>query len=437
MQPAQPAEKPAVSIWETTSPRRSPEPALRQNETAEICIIGAGLTGLSAALHLARKGRNVTIIEGRTVGYGGSGRNNGQVIPVLSAAEPDRIEREYGDIGARFVNLLQNSANSLFNLIRTENITCQACQTGWFQPAHSAAHMRLSESRVTAWAKRGAPATLLDHGQSAALIGSNKWFGGMFNPTGGHINPLMLSHGLADVCIKAGVKIFENTPAIKTTRSSGHWQIKTPAATLTADALLLATNAYTGAFSHSLSPVIRRSFVPITSWQLATDPMTDAQAMRILPTNAAVSDTRGDLHFFRKDSENRLITGSALMFKTMAESRLRKRIAARLTNAFPQLENPKFSHIWCGYVGITTDFFPRFHQLGPDYIGFTGYNGRGLALTIGLGIQLAEALLGAKQSDLAIPLSKPRTIALHGVVKHLAPGALAKYRYRDKRPPKI
>lgn len=433
----QPAEKPAPSIWEATSPARATRPALKGSIKANIVVIGGGLTGLSAALHLARKGHAVTLLEGKTVGFGGSGRNNGQVIPILSAAEPDRIEHEYGEIGERFVHLLQTSANTLFNLIRDQNISCEAHQTGWFQPAHSSAHMRLSDHRVTAWQKRGAPATLLDQTESKALIGSDQWFGGMFNPTGGHINPLMFTRGLADACANANVTIYENTPVTNVSRIGQNWSVKTPDATLTTSAVLLATNAYTGALSSTLAPKIRRSVVPITSWQMATEPLTNQQNASILPTNPAISDTRGDLQFFRKNAQNRLITGSALMFKTNAHARLRTYIAKRLTKTFPQLIEPKFSHIWCGYVGITTDFFPRFHQLGPNYIGFTGYNGRGLALTIPLGIQLAEALLGAKQSDLAIPLTQPNPIPFHTVAKRIAPTALAKYRWRDTRPPRL
>ncbi|MCF6314997.1 MAG: FAD-binding oxidoreductase [Marinosulfonomonas sp.] len=429
----QPAEKPAASIWEATSPARMSKPALTEPTKTEIVVIGGGLTGLSAALHLARKGHQVTLLESHTIGFGGSGRNNGQVIPVLSAAEPDRIEREYGEVGTRFVNLLQNSATTLFDLIRTENIDCEANQTGWFQPAHSAAHMRLSESRTAAWQKRSAPARLLDQNESRDLIGSDQWHGGMFNPTGGHINPLMFTRGLADTCADAGVKIHENTPVTNVSRNGQNWQLKTPDASLIAGAVLLATNAYTG----GIAPPIKRSFIPITSWQMATKPLTAKQNASILPTNPAISDTRGDLQFFRKDAGNRLITGSALMFKTNAPARLRKYIAKRLTKTFPQLPNPQFSHIWCGYVGITTDFFPRFHQLGPNYVGFAGYNGRGLALPIPLGIQPAEALLGANQSDLAIPLTKPNPIPLHTIAKHIAPAALAQYRWRDMRPPRL
>ena len=433
----QPAVQPAASIWMDSSPPRRAKAALGEATKAEIVVIGGGLTGLSAALHLARNGYQVLLLEGRTIGFGGSGRNNGQVIPILSAAEPDWIERTYGEAGERFVHLLQNSANTLFGMIRREGIDCEASQSGWFQPAHSAAHMRLSEARVTAWSKRGAPATLLNREQCSELIGSDRWYGGMFNPTGGHINPLMFTRGLADVCEKAGVTIHENTPVEEVKRACQSWLVKTPDATIIAGAVLLATNAYTGSLAAKLAPKIRRSFVPITSWQMATEPLTDEQRVSILPGNQAVSDTRGDLHFFRKDARNRLITGSALMFKTNAHARLRRHIAKRLADTFPQLPDARFSHIWCGYVGITTDFFPRFHQLGPNYIGFTGYNGRGLALTIPLGIELANALMGAGQDDLAIPLTAPRQIPFHAIGKWVAPAALVKYRYRDKRPPRL
>jgi glycine/D-amino acid oxidase-like deaminating enzyme len=403
---------------------------------AGVVVIGGGLTGLSAALTLARAGRNVTLLEGKTIGFGGSGRNNGQVIPILSAAEPDRIERDFGDIGTRFVDLLQNSADTLFNLIRDEGIDCEAVQNGWFQPAHSAAHMRLSAARVDAWQKRGAPARLLNRDEATRLIGSNAWHGGMLNPTGGHVNPLMFTRGLADVCAKAGVKIHENSPVTKVSRACRNWLVKTGNAQLHCDAILLATNAYTGALAPALAPKIRRSYVPITSWQMATRPLTATQLETILPNREAISDTRGDLHFFRLNAQNQLVTGSALMFKTNAPNRLRSYIAKRLNRAFPQLGPPEFTHIWGGFVGITIDFFPRFHRLGLNYLGFTGYNGRGLALSVPLGQQLARALMGTTQGDLAIPLTAPREIPFHAIASRVGPAALARYRLKDKRPPR-
>ena len=186
-----------LSLWQAVSPERIASSALRGQLKTEVAIVGGGFTGLSTALHLARSGRKVCVVEGRTIGWGGSGRNNGQVIPVLSAAEPDAIEQHYGQAGERLVELVRDSADYLFNLIAAENIACEAEQTGWFQPAHSAAHVQLSETRHAAWVKRGAPCQMLDGDATAKLLGSDFWYGGMLNPSGGHINPLMLARGLA------------------------------------------------------------------------------------------------------------------------------------------------------------------------------------------------------------------------------------------------
>ena len=116
-----------------TSPRRArPLRRLLKNADTEVAIIGGGYTGLSTALHLARRGRKVVLLEGRTIGWGGSGRNNGQVIPVLSASEPDTLEGHFGEAGERLVSLIRDSADYLFRLVRTEEIECEAEQTGWF-----------------------------------------------------------------------------------------------------------------------------------------------------------------------------------------------------------------------------------------------------------------------------------------------------------------
>ena len=415
------------SIWEHLAPPRKPAPKLAQALTADVVIIGGGLTGLSASYHLAKSGRQVALIESRTIGWGGSGRNNGQVIPTLAAMEPAAMESRYGEQAALFIHMVRDSAGELFDFISTHKLACDAEQTGWFQPAHSPDHLRLSEARVSAWQKYGAPVELLDKSAGDALLGSSHWHGGMLNRSGGHINPLKLSHELARLCAENGVQSFEHTPATAITPKGDGWQITTPEGEISANAVLLATNAYT---DENIEPRIARSIVPLTAYQLATEPLTEAQRAEIIPARQAISDTRGDLWYFRYTSDHRLVTGAALLLKAGAKPRLQALLKRRLETAFPSLAPLSFSHVWNGFVGITADFTPRFHELGPNYYSFTGYNGRGLALTLPIGREFANKING---QPCALPFEAPRQIPLHGVVKRVARSRLILTRLQDKQ----
>ncbi len=415
------------SIWEHLTPQRQAAPALRQAHDTDVAVIGGGLTGLSAAYHLAKSGRKVALLEGETIGWGGSGRNNGQVIPTLAAMEPAAMQARYGDHAEPFIHLVRDSAGELFDFIKAQDLDCDAEQNGWFQPAHSSAHLKLSEARVNAWQKHGAPAELLDKPAGDALLGSSHWHGGMLNPSGGHINPLKLSHELARLCLEAGVQIFEHSPATFITRKGDGWQVTAPEGTLNADAVLLATNAYT---SQNVEPRIERSVVPLTAYQLATAPLTEAQRAEIIPARQAISDTRGDLWYFRYTSDHRLVTGAALLMQIGAKPRLQALLKQRLETAFPMLTPLSFTHVWNGFVGITADFTPRFHELGPNYFAFTGYNGRGLALTLPIGRAFANKING---QPCALPFEPPREIPLHGLVKRVARSRLILTRLQDKQ----
>ncbi len=425
----------ATSIWNAVSPPREVAPPLSDSIATDIVIVGGGFVGLSSALHLAKRGRKVVVLEAGEIGSGASGRNNGQVIPVLSGAEPAAIEQRYGEVGERFVSLIRDSADYLFQIARDEKIECEAEQNGWYQPAHTEAHLRVSEWRNKAWAERGAPCRMLDRAESTALLGTDFWYGGTYNPTGGHINPLMLVHGFAKACERAGVQIFENTPAQSVEANGDGWRVKTARAEVKADAVLLASNAYSDAFSGRLIPKLAHSVVPVVSFQMATEPIDDDLRKTIMPGREAVSDTRGDLRFFRYDKRNRLVTGGALIFKHNVKNRLQHLVGGRLAEAFPALGVQKFSHIWSGYIGVTLDHFPHFHEFGPNYWGWTGCNGRGVALSVSLGREFAAAIDG--ENDHALPVSVPHAVPFHAIARRVAPIALSYYRWRDGQPPSL
>ncbi|MFD2856172.1 NAD(P)/FAD-dependent oxidoreductase [Seohaeicola zhoushanensis] len=245
------------SLWAATAPERTPNAPLSGTEETDVAVIGAGFTGLSAAIEARRRGRAVTVLEGKAAGWGASGRNNGQVIPILTSAEPDVWVSRYGEAGRRMVRLIGNSADVLFDLVREFDMKAEAEQNGWFQPAHSPGRVKLSQKRVEAWQRYGFPAELKDARQCAEMLGSEFWYGGMFNPTGGHINPLALAREMARVAEHLGAVIREQSPVTSYERVGSQWVIRTANGTLKARALILATNAYTGELVPRLAPASR------------------------------------------------------------------------------------------------------------------------------------------------------------------------------------
>jgi glycine/D-amino acid oxidase-like deaminating enzyme len=420
-----------ASLWAAATPPGPELPELVGTAAADVVVIGGGFTGLSTALHLREAGIDVAIIEAMEPGWGASGRNNGQVIPTLSRPDPEEIVARHGAAGERFVALLRDSASMLFDLTRRYQINAEQEQTGWVQPVHSPGRIRIAEQRVRQWSKYGASVELLSREQTRDMLGSDAWYGGFWNKTGGHINPLALVRGLARAVLDRGGRIYARSVATGFERRNGRWLVNTAKGEITGRALILATNAYTGEFSKSLIPEMAKEVMPVLSWQMATQPLSEAARKTIIPGRQAMSDTHGELYFARYDARNRLVTGGAVIGNKPA--RLKLIVAERLQRLWPQIGPIEFDFVWNGYVGMTTDFLPRIHRLGPDAYGWTGCNGRAVALSIALGNELSRAVRGVPEAELALPFSAPTPISAHGLLRRLAPWMLMLYRRRDAR----
>ena len=421
------------SLWAAATPPGPDLPELIGSTEADVVVIGGGFTGLSTALHLREAGVDVAIIEAMEPGWGASGRNNGQVIPTLSRPDPDDIVARHGAAGERFVALLRDSASTLFEVARRYQIQAEQEQTGWVQPVHSPGRIAIAERRVRQWSKFGAPVELLSRDQTRQMLGSDAWFGGFWNRSGGHINPLALSRGLARVVLEQGCRIYARSPAVSFERRNGRWVVKTAKGEISGRALIVATNAYTGEFSKSLMPAIAHEVMPVLSWQMATQPLSETARQTIIPGRQAMSDTHGELYFARYDARNRLVTGGAVIGPGNKPERLKLIVAERLQQLWPQIGPVEFDYVWNGYVGMTTDFLPRIHRLGRNAYGWTGCNGRAVALSIALGDELSKAVRGVPEKDLALPLSDPAPILAHGLLRRLAPLMLMLHRWRDAR----
>ncbi|HZF76002.1 MAG TPA: FAD-dependent oxidoreductase [Acetobacteraceae bacterium] len=421
------------SLWAAVTPPGPTLPRLEGGAQAEVVVIGAGFTGLSTAIHLREAGIPVSVVEAAEPGWGASGRNNGQVIPTLSRHDPEAIVARHGEAGERFVTVLRDSAGTLFDLVRRHGIAAEAEQAGWVQPVHSPGRMRVAERRVREWGSRGAPVELLDAARMRDMLGSGHWHGGWWNRSGGHVNPLALARGMAHTAVALGAQVFARSPAERIEHRDGRWHVSTPGGSVTARALVLATNAYTGEIRRDLAPDVARGVVPVLSWQMATQPISHNVAATIIPGRQSMSDTHGELYFARWDARGRLVTGGALAIPHNQAARLRPMIAARLQRLWPQIGDVSFDHVWSGNIGMTTDYFPRLHRLGPDGYAWAGCNGRAVALSIGLGREFARAVQGVPETELGLPFTETRPVPLHGIARRVAPLMLTLYRWRDSR----
>ena len=421
------------SLWAAVTPQGPELPELTGSQQADVIVIGAGFTGLSTALHLREAGVDVAVVEAVEPGWGASGRNNGQVIPTLSRPDPEDIIAKHGAVGERFVALLRDSASTLFDVVKRYTVDVEHEQAGWVQPVHSPGRIKIAERRVKQWSKFGAPVELLSREQVRDMTGSDAWYGGFWNKTGGHINPLALARGLARAALGLGARIYARSPVESFERRGDRWVVRTAKGEISSRALVVATNAYSGEFSKSLVPDIATEVMPVLSWQMSTQPLSDNIRKTIIPGRQALSDTHGELYFARYDARHRLITGGAVIGPGNKVERIKARVTERLQRLWPQIGEVTFDHVWNGYVGMTTDFLPRVHRLGPNAYGWTGCNGRAVALTIALGDQLSKAVRGVPESELALPFTEPVPIVGHAILRKLAPLMLLLYRRRDAR----
>jgi len=427
------------SLWAQTAPAAPVTNALKGDVNADVAIIGGGYTGLSCALAVAQGGAKAVVLEADVIGYGASGRNNGQVIPTLSRIDPDdvpgRIAAEAGGTakGEQLVQLVADSAKFTFELIRRHKIDCEAVQNGWVQPMHSPGRMKLAEKRVKAWGRRGAPVELLDAKGVEAITGSKFWHGGWENATGGKLNPLAYVRGLARAAIDAGAIVHTQSPVLSVERTGTAWRVATARGAVVADKVVIATHAYGDTFSSSLWPNLMQTVFPVRSHQMATQVYPDDVRANVLPEDHACSDSQGDLHFFRWDANNRLVTGAALAVPLGWRVRAAARAAERVERVFPQLGRPTFEFVWHGFVGITWDKLPHCHELAPGVLAFVGCNGRGVALATSIGSELAKTILGAKVSDLPMPFTPLDPFPAHGIARKFTSFPIILYRRRDAK----
>lgn len=420
------------SAWSASS-RQSPEIRPLAGEVrAGVAVVGAGFTGLSTAIHVHEKGGDAVVLDAGEPGWGASGRNGGQVIPGLKQ-DPTSLKATFGETrGEHLVRWAGGSADKVFDLIRRYGIECDARQQGWIQPAHAPAALETVRQRVEAWRQRGVEARELTSAETTQLVGCAEgiFHGGWLDPRGGAVHPLDYARGLARAARDLGARVFSHTRARALRRgAAGEWIIETESGTVRAERVVLATNGYTD----ELRPDLRRSLIPVYSFQIATRPLSENVRRTIFPQEHVASDTRRLLRYFRLDRDGRLLMGGRGPFSdspTFADGAGHR---AEIEKLFPQVGEPDLDYVWSGRVAITRDHLPHLHEVEPGVFAGVGFNGRGVAMGTLMGECLADLALGARSADMPLPVTPVRGVPFHALMRPAVSAMVAYYRHLDRR----
>ena len=416
-----------ASLYAETARPGIPAPPLEGDRTVSVAVIGGGFTGLSAALHLARAGVDVAVLEANQPGWGASGRNGGQVNPGLKY-DPDQIERDFGpELGARMVALSGNAPNAVFDLIRQHQITCEARQSGTLRAAYAAKHAGPLRSIAEQWQGRGAPVEVLEQDAIRTATGSDRYVCAMLDRRGGSLNPLGYARGLAEAASHAGATIHGSSPALAIQRQGTHWAVSTPGGTVRAEKLVLATNGYTG----DVWPGLRRSIVPVFSGIVASEPLPDHLAAQIMPERSVLYENGAITVYYRLDESNRVLMGGRSPMRDIDDPAQFAWLVRYTAKLWPDLAGLRWTHCWNGQLAVTTDHYPHFHEPAEGVVVGLGYNGRGVAMATAMGGELARRILGSPAAALDMPVTTLKEIPFHALWRSAAQARIVYGRIRD------
>lgn len=364
--------------------------SLKTDITTDICVVGAGYSGLSTALHLAEKGMKVVIVEGAEVGWGASGRNGGQIVNGLNASL-ETIERRYGASTANFVGgMLQEGAGVIYDWVDRYKISCDL-KKGNIYAAYTEKHLDELAAKQKLWRQHGMnDHEMLDRVGVRRHIGSDVYCGGMIDHSGAHMHPLNLALGEAKAFESLGGTIFEKSPVTSVTQSNGTAIVQTDHGRVSAKAAVICGNAYLGNVVPELTPRV----MPVSTQMIATVPLGEERARQLLPTDMCVEDVRYILDYFRLSADHRLIFGGGVVYGGTDPADVVAKIRPNLDRVFPALKSVKIDYAWSGNFALSFSRVPQVGRLGSNIYFAHGYSGHGITGTHLFGRILSEAITG-------------------------------------------
>ncbi|HQX58547.1 MAG: FAD-binding oxidoreductase [Rhodoferax sp.] len=415
--------------WEDVPRPVLPELALPS--TVDVAVVGAGYTGLHAALQTVRGGRSTLVFDAEDAGWGCSSRNGGQVSTSIKPTY-ELLARRHGQKRAfDILNEGQKSLAWIAQFIGAERIDCDFRRVGRFHAAHNAAQYEALAARVGSQPKGlEVDAFMVPRDRQHEELGTDLYWGGAVYTQHCSVHPARYHQGLLDRVLASGGQVASRCPVLQISRSDGLFRLRTPRGEVMARDVVIATNGYTG----NLTPWLRRRVIPIGSYMIATEPVPAQLMDRLFPTDRIVSDTRKVVYYYRcTPDRSRILFGGRVSHQETDPRISGPKLHADMVRLFPQLRETRISHSWCGFVAYTFDELMHIGKHDGMHYAM-GYCGAGVGTSSYFGMRLGQQVLGLKEGRTALDDLAFQTRPLYtGNPWFLAP-SVAYYRWRDSRP---
>ena len=400
---------------------------LRGDKTADVCVIGAGFTGISTALYLSERGYKVHIVEANKVGWGASGRNGGQLIGGI-AGEKNIARRRGANQEAMFGELRWAGHQIIRDRVRRYSIECDL-KYGYLDVAIKKRHLvdfQKDHDRLRA-SDFPHEVRMLSRDETCATIGTDAYIGALLNMGNGHLHPLNLCIGEANAAVALGATIYEHSPVIDIEKGSRP-RVRTADGSVTADSVVIAGNAY-----HRLERELRGIMFPVNSFIVATEPLPESVVARINPHDVAVCDPNFVLEYFRLSADKRLLFGGRFNYFGDDPAYIRKRHRKKMARIYPQLADVRIDYAWGGTIGVPLNRVPQLGRLSSNVYYSQGYSGHGVNVTHLAGQIMADAIAGSMERfDMFADIKPPAIPGSFTLQKPLVTLGMLYYQIKDR-----
>ncbi|MDX5377204.1 MAG: FAD-binding oxidoreductase [Halomonas sp.] len=378
-----------ASYYAATANPAPERPALVGDIECEVCVVGAGFTGISAALHLAEQGLEVVVLEAARVGFGASGRNGGQIVNSYSR-DMDVIEARYGADTARALGDMAFEGNRIIrDRIAGYEIACDLKQGNLFAACNRKQLDGLREHKAL-WERYGNRQLELLEGEACRReIGSERYVGALVDHSGGHLHPLNLVLGEAAAFESLGGKIHEQTPVLEV-RHGESVTLRTSRGSVTARRVVMAGNAYL----QGILPELEGKSMPCGTQIITTEPLPEALRRELIPHDMAVEDCNYLLDYYRFTADGRLLYGGGVNYGGQDPADIAAVISPKMLKTFPQLADARIDYAWSGNFLMTLNRLPQFGRLNDNVYYAQGYSGHGVTCSHLAGKLIAEVMRG-------------------------------------------